>query len=802
MSARARPQPDPADPPDLRLVPAALLTWLVVILGLTSGWPAAALASGAAALVALLAWVRTARRRGRWAHGLLAAGGCVAAAGLVVAVNVAQVARHPLRDAATQGSAATVRVVITGDPTPLLSAASDGYAGRQAGATEVTISAGLVSASAGGRRWTTGGRMLLIAPRAGWDSVLPGVELTASGLLAPATRADLTVAVLRVRGPPADPTDPPWWQRGADALRDGLRRAVASALPERSAQLLPGLAIGDTGTMSWTLREDFRSTGLTHLVAVSGANLVIVCGAVFALLGLLRAGPRTRVLMALLALVGFVLLARPSPSVLRAAVMGGVGLLAVLAGRRRPVIPALAASVIGLLLVDPALGTDPGFALSVLATAALVVLAPPWAAWMRERGVPVGVAEALAVPVAAHLVTAPVVAGFAGQVSLIAVVTNLLAAPVVAPVTVLGVLAAVVSPASGVLAELCVRAAGPMVGWLVTVAHWGAGVPSASVPWPAGVGGALLLAAAVAGVAVMFRHRRVRALVVAAVLGALLILVPTRFATPGWPAAGWSVVACDVGQGDAVVLATDQPGRAVLIDTGTEAGAVDGCLSRLGVRALSLIVISHLHADHMGGLAAALGGRAVGAVAVGPAREPRWAFERVRQVAADARVPVVELRAGQRLSWPGLIMDVLAPREPPVVIDPDDGTEVNNTSLVLRASTRGGTVLLPGDIELLAQAELLSTGAQLHADVLKVPHHGSRYTSPGFLAAVHPRLALVSVGAGNRYGHPSIAVLDVLARGGALVRRTDLSGDVAVAAARDGPVAVARGHPRPAPRRG
>ncbi|MBO0872909.1 MAG: ComEC/Rec2 family competence protein, partial [Pseudonocardia sp.] len=416
---------DPGDPLDLRLVPAALLTWLVVILGLTSGWPAAALASGAALLAALVAWGRTVRRRGRWAHGLLAAAGCVAAAGLVVAVNVAQVVRHPLRAAATQGSAATVRVAITGDPNPLLSAASDGYAGRQAGATEVTIPAELVSASSGSGRWTTGGRVLLIASRAEWASVLPGVELTASGLLTPATRADLTVAVLRVRGPPADPTEPPWWQRGADALRDGLRRAVGSALPERSAQLLPGLAIGDTGTMSWTLREEFRATGLTHLVAVSGANLVIVCGAVFGLLGLLRAGPRTRVVMALLALVGFVLLARPSPSVLRAAVMGGVGLLAVLAGRRRPVIPALAASVIGLLLVDPALGTDPGFALSVLATAALVVLAPPWAARMKARGVPPGVAEALAVPVAAHLVTAPVVAGFAGQVSLVAVVTNL-----------------------------------------------------------------------------------------------------------------------------------------------------------------------------------------------------------------------------------------------------------------------------------------------------------------------------------------------------------------------------------------
>ncbi|WP_051581357.1 ComEC/Rec2 family competence protein [Pseudonocardia acaciae] len=795
-------RPDPADVLDLRLVPAALLSWLVVILGLTAGWPVSAIVAGLAVLVGLLALARPARRRGRYAHGLLAAAGCVAVAGLVTTLNVAQVTRHPLRDAAAQGSAATVRAVVTGDPTPLLSAGSDGYGGRQGGATEVTISTELVSASSGGGRWTTGGRLLLIASRAEWGSVLPGSELTASGLLAPATRPDLTVAVLRVRGPPTDATEPPWWQRGADTLRDGLRRTAASVLPERPAQLLPGLAIGDTSTMSWTLREEFRATGLTHLVAVSGANLVIVCGAVFGLLGLLQAGIRTRVLVALLALVGFVLLARPSPSVLRAAVMGGVGLLAVLAGRRRQVIPALAAAVIGLLLIDPALGTDPGFALSVLATAALVLLAPPWAAWLRAHGVPPGAAEALAVPSAAHLVTAPLVAGLSGQVSLVAVVANLLVAPAVAPATVLGVLAAVVSPASTAVAEFCVWLAGHPVAWLVTVAHWGAAVPGGSVPWPAGVGGALLLAAAVVGVVVMFRRRRVRALVVAALLGALLVLVPTRFATPGWPVEGWSVVACDVGQGDALVLATDQPGRAVLVDAGTETGAVDGCLSRLGVSVLSLVVVSHLHADHVGGLGAALDGRAVGAVAVGPARQPAWAFERVHRLASGNRVPVVELRAGQRLSWPGLVLDVLGPREPPAYLDPEDGTDVNNTSLVLRATTRGGTVLLPGDIELLAQANLLTDGALLRADVLKVPHHGSRYTSPGFLAAVHPRLALVSVGAGNRYGHPNAAVLDALGRGGALVRRTDQAGDVAVVAARDGPVAVARGQPRPAPRRG
>lgn len=809
--ARGRVEEPPAERPDLRLVPAALLSWLVAILGLAGGWLAAAVCTAAAAVLAAFAasavgWPGSAPRRlrlglpGRYAAGALASAGCVAAVGLVVTLHAVSLAGHPLRLAAGQGSAATVRVAVSGDPAPVLSA--PGYGGLAQAAGQVSIRADLLTASSGGQTWAGGGRVLLLAPREGWEQVLPGMEITASGLLAPATRPDLTVAVLRVRGPPTGVTAAPWWQRAADVPRDGLRRAATEVLPEDSAALLPALAIGDTSLMSATLRDEFRAAGLTHLSAVSGANVVILVGAVFGLLTLLRAGPRTRVAVALIALVGFVILARPSPSVLRAAVMGGVGLFAVLAGRRRPVVPALAASAIVLLLVDPALGTDPGFALSVMATGALALVAPPWAAWLRARGVPPGVAEALAVPAAAHLVTAPLVAGISGQVSLVAVAANLLAAPAVAPITVLGALAAVVSPMSDGVAEACAWLAGPAVAWLVEVAHLAAGTPGAAVAWPRGVGGALLLGAVLLLGVVLVRRRRVRAVLVAACLGALLVLVPSRFVTPGWPVAGWAMVACDVGQGDALVLATGLPGRAVLVDAGTETAAVDSCLSRLGVHALSLVVISHLHADHMGGLAAALRGRAVGAVALGPARRPAWAFDRVLRVAGEQHVPVLELRAGQRLRWPGLLLEVLAPSGTAQPIDPEDGTDVNNTSVVIRAHTPGGRVMLTGDIELLAQANLISSGADLRAEVLKVPHHGSRYTSTAFLAAVRPRLALVSVGAGNRYGHPNATLLASLRAGGALVRRTDESGDVAVVAARDGPVAVSRGHPRPPGRRG
>ena len=303
------------------------------------------------------------------------------------------------------------------------------------------------------------------------------------------------------------------------------------------------------------------------------------------------------------------------------------------------------------------------------------------------------------------------------------------------------------------------------------------------------VGGQLTLAGLV-----LLRWRHLRAIAAAGCLGALVVLVPTRFVSPGWPVDGWAMAACDVGQGDAILLsASGGADRAVLVDTGPDPGLIGGCLDRLGVRRLPLVVLSHLHADHVGGLAGVLAGRAVGAVAIGPLRSPAWAFDQVRRLTGQAAVPLVELRAGQRLAWPALTIEVLGPGRSPPPVAGDDGTPVNDASLVLRADTTAGRILLTGDLELAGQAELMASGVDVGADVLKVPHHGSRYSSPRFLAAVRPRLAVVSVGAGNRYGHPNRDVLGTLTSAGVKVMRTDQHGDVVIAGSREHPVVAGRG---------
>jgi competence protein ComEC len=798
---------------DWRLVPAAVAVWLAALMGLLIGWWCALVVGALSATVGVWALRgRLIRLRGPSLSGLSPGAAdvrerwlrrgvgwslvvCGAFSIVPTSLRLRAAEGDPLRPHAERGETAQLTVELSDRPRPIFSA---GFGGQQAGVHSAAISADVRQARVGSQMVATHGSVLLLVPLDGWSNLLPGQEVRANGQLAP---SDSSVAVLRVRGPPEGVTPAPAWQRAADAMRAGLRRA-SGVLHDEPAGLLPALVVGDTGALPHRVVEEFRAAGMSHLLAVSGANLAVIGVATLLLLRTMRLGPRCCAAGAGLVLVGFVVLAGPEPSVLRAAVMGGVGLLALVVGRQQAALPALAASVVVLVLHEPAMAANVGFVLSVLATAALVLVASRWTRSMADRGVPRVLAEALAVPAAAHLATAPVVAGMSGKISLVAVGANLLAAPVVAPATVLGLLAALFAGPVPWLAELLVRLAGPELDWMITVGRHAAAMPGATMDWPAGWWGGVLLAAVVVVAVLVLRRKRLRVLVIALVAGLLVVLVPVRVLAPGWPPSGWSAVACDVGQGDAVVLATAEPGRAVLVDTGPDPGPVAGCLSRLGVSRIPLVILSHFHADHIGGLAAVLGEYSVGAVAVGSARLPGWAWRQVRAEAEETQVPVVWLSIGQRLQWPGLSIEVLGPR----VVDireGDDatGTEINNGSVVLRATTGSGRMLLTGDVELAAQADLLDSRTDLTADILKVPHHGSRYIAPEFLDAVHPRVALISVGAGNRYGHPSAGTVNYLSTKGAMVLRTDHDGDSAVVGTGAGLSVVRRGEPRGPPGR-
>lgn len=776
---------------DARLLPGAATVWTTTLVGLYFGWVPMVVVSvcGAGALPVVVRLRRGKSGRRQWGNGLVVvlvlAGGSSAALG----VRLHEIAEHPLRASARDGDSATVRLVLSGTPTPLEGAA---YGGRRAHARSIVRAEIDARRTRGG--WVSSrGDLLLLVPTRHWSGLHAGQRVTARGELIPPRRGDLLVAVVSVSGRPRDVAAAPHWQRVAEGLRDGLRRGAADVLGRDAAGLLPGLVVGDTSALPQTVVDEFRRAGLSHLTAVSGANLAIVSGAVLLLMRLLTAGPVLSAAAAGLALLGFVVLAGPEPSVLRAAVMGAITLLALVLGRDRSALPALAGTVIGLLILTPALASSPGFALSVAATAALVLVAPLWAAELHARGVPVGIAEALAVPAAAQVAAAPLVAALSGRVSLVAVGANLLAGPVVAPATVLGVVATVLMPWASPVAEILIGLAGPALGWILLVARHAAAVPGGTVSWPSGTAGGLLLVAVLIAVLAALRSQRLRRTFAVVVLVAVVVIVPVRIVRPGWPAAGWSLVACDVAQGDSLVLTTGTEGSAVVVDTGPKAAVTDACLRRLGVTRVPLVVLTHLHTDHTGGLAGVLDDRRVGAIAIGGLREPEWAVREVRKLAREADVPIVRLPAGRRLRWPELTLDVLAPAPPLLAGLTED--ELNDGSLVIMARTRAGRALLTGDVELRAQSWLLSSGADLAADILKVPHHGSRYTAPEFLRAVHPRIALVSVGHGNDYGHPSSAVLGALRRGGTTVARTDREGDIAVVGDGGALRVVSRGDP-------
>ncbi|MGX7827437.1 ComEC/Rec2 family competence protein [Actinokineospora sp. 24-640] len=788
----------PSSAHDWRLVPAAGVVWLAAFLGLLEHWAIGA-AVGVVAVVGS-AVVLARAKEGR--AGRLRAGWPLLAAGVLAVVPVSErvrgAAQDPIRPLAAAGARVDLRVEVIERPRPLRSA---GYGDTPSGVRTVVVAARVVPTDA----VRSTGTVVLFAPAAQWGALLPGQRATAAVKLGPAGAGDLTVAVVNVRGPPSDVDEPSMAQRIAGDLRAGLRQAAGEALGAEAAGLLPALVVGDTDGLAPGVRADFDAAGMTHLLAVSGANLAIVGFFALFLLRLLRAGPWLSAAGAAAAMLGFVVLAGPEPSVLRAAVMGLIGLLALALGREKSTLPALAVAVVGLVVVDPGMAVSFGFVLSVLATAGLVLIAPRWAAALARRRIPRGIAEAVAVPAAAHLVTAPVVAGMSGQVSLVAVAANLVVAPVVAPATVLGVLAALVAPGWPWAASALVTLAGPETEWLIAVADHAAAIPGAAVDWPAGWWGGLL-AAAVVGVLVLAarwarwcRRRwgsvpRLRTLVALALVGVLLVVIPVRVVGPGWPPAGWAAVACDVGQGDAVVLATSD-GRPVLVDTGPDPAPVADCLDRLGVGGLAAVVLTHLHADHIGGLPAVLADHRPGAVIVGPARTPGWAWDRVRESTASAGVPVVDLTAGRRITWPGLTVDVLHPKGGDAPPEDGDGSDINNASLVLLASTIAGRILLTGDIELTAQADLVASGVDLTAEVIKVPHHGSRFTDPAFMAAVRPTVALISVGARNRYGHPNPRTLAALTDLGTRTARTDLGGDLAVVPQAGRPAVVSRGPP-------
>jgi competence protein ComEC len=768
----------PRDAVDLRLAMGAAAAWLAVLWAVDRGPGPTMIVAGIAVGAAVLLLIGGRRWSGAAALALVLF--CIALVLLPLAGRIAHARASPLTVLAREHAPVTATLTVTADPRTL---AAKGVAGSPRVAVETSADAVLVR----GRSTPVDGTVLVLGDAGPWRDVLPGQRVRIDGSLQPDLGGGNLSVTLFARTRPTLLGDPPWWQRAAGRIRSSLQTA-ASGLPDQERGLLPGLIDGDTTNLDPVLADRFRSAGLTHLVAVSGTNCSIVVGAVLLVLRRARARPWVCAVAGGLVLLMFVIVARPSPSVLRAALMAVIALVSLGTGRPRAALPAVSAAVLALLIWDPPLAGSASFAMSVLATVALLLIAPGWARALRERGVPLGVAESVAVAAAAHLVTAPIVAAISGRLSLVAIPANVLAEPVVALITVVGFAAAVLAPLWLGGGAALAWVAGWPCRWLVAVADYFGGLHGATVPWPGGRTGGILLLLTVAALAVASVRTGARRALVAAAATALVIFIPVRAVTSAWPVPGWIFAACDVGQGDALVLSTG-PGEAVVIDAGPDPVLIDRCLRDLGVHRIPLLVLTHFHLDHVGGLPGVARGRPIERILTSPLDGPQSGSLIVHRIAAAMGRPVLAPPAGTSLDVGRVHLDVLGP----VASFHGTRSDPNNSSLVLRADVGGVRILLPGDAEVEAQRSLVAAGADLRADVLKVPHHGSAYSDPTFLAAAHASLAIISVGAHNDYGHPSPVLLTEMARLGVPVFRTDRQGDVAVVGSVGHLTAVAHG---------
>ncbi|HSF60993.1 MAG TPA: ComEC/Rec2 family competence protein, partial [Gaiellaceae bacterium] len=565
---------------------------------------------------------------------------------------------------------------------------------------------------------------------------------------------------------------------GIPGIGDRLRveRAVGRGASGVRRALVLGVVLGEDGGLPEKVREDFRASGLYHLLAVSGPNVAFLALGIYGLGWLLRLPRALRELATVGAIGMYVLAVGWQPSVVRAGVAGALASLAWLVARPRDRWHFLALGALVLLLWAPAAVLEPGFQLSFAAVAAIFVGVPRVRARLDGCRLPTRLADGVGVAVACGVASAPIVLFHFGEAPLYTVPANVLAEPAVPLALGAGLLAGAVDPvAPGVAASLA-WLAGWAAAWLELVARLVASLPSAQI----GATTALALAAGIVVVGFALRHARRRSdpRVQAAALGlvGVVAVVAAGWSTvrpaPVWDRpAGLRVTFLDVGQGDSVLLETSS--ARVLVDEGPPEADVAGQLRRMGIRSLSAVVLTHPQRDHVGGAADVIRQLHVSAVldpglaATGPEREEAVAAARER------RVPLRIVRAGSEFRAGGLVLRAFWPP------DPGSPAEDPNLNALVLVATYGQTdVLLTADAESDVTARLPLEDVEL----MKVAHHGS--ADPGLegeLRVLRPRVAVISCGRNNDYDHPRPETLAALAASpGLAVYRTDLDGRVVV----------------------
>lgn len=616
-----------------------------------------------------------------------------------------------------------------------------------------------------------------------------GVTFTVTGTLVSTAPGDGRAVLLFATDAPEWQADPDWQFDWANQLRRTFATATAQ-LPGGGGELLGGLAIGDTSAVSDDLDAAMKTSSLSHLTAVSGANCAIVVGLVMALGGRVGAQRAVRIGLSILVLLAFVVIVTPDPSVLRAALMATFVLIALGSGRPIRGIAVLSLATIALLVFDPWLSRNFAFVLSVFATAGLLLFAEPLAQ-LLGRWMPRWLSLVIAVPLAAQLACQPVLLLLQPSLPTYGVIANVLAAPAAPIATVVGLAACVALSVIPLLGLGLMWIAWLPSAWVAAVADFFAEAPWARIPWWEGWVGVLTLSVltvlllAVLVTSGVWRAYALSSLAIAATL-ALAVVVGSAVSTAmTWPK-DWQFAQCDVGQGDAVVMRSGE--EVALIDTGAEPDLLEDCLDRLAVDRIDLLVLTHFDHDHVGGTEAVIGRADV--VLVGPIGSPN--DEALLDNLAAGGAQIHRVTAGDRGQLGELHWRALWPPAQLSGIDPG-----NDASVVVEFLPRSdcqrhclSSVFL-GDLGESAQSRLVAGHSFRQVDVVKVSHHGSGDQYPALYSELEATLGLIGVGADNGYGHPTDSALAMLADAGTAVVRSDLNGLVLVSpASRPGVVSV------------
>jgi len=578
----------------------------------------------------------------------------------------------------------------------------------------------------------------------------------------------------------------------ADGIRDRADAALGSGTPQPEAALLRGFVLGEDDRIDPATVEDFKRSGLAHLLAVSGDCVMLLSLLGASILGLLGVPLRARLLCLLALIAVYVPVTGAAPSIQRAGIMGAAGLIAALAGRPRSRWYAVLLAGAATLAINPRWVGDAGWQLSFAAVIGILL----FAAGIRDLLLGHGVervsrasparrafAEGAGITIAAAVTTAPLFAHHFGAVSLVSLPANLLALPAIPAVMWLSMLAAIAGQIPGVPVEPLTALAGVLVAYVAQVAHWLAAPGWARVgitlpTWPA-VAASYGVVCTSLSVVLSWARRRAglgappahpRALVAALGLFLCAVVVAhlgSRGAPDAAPAPGLRVTVLDVGQGDAILL-DPADGAPVLVDGGPPGDELRSHLASEGVSQLAAAIVTHDQSDHAGGIDELLGAFPVHRLLYA-LRGPD--FLAPARAAAVATMPIAE---GSEVDSGSLRIDVLWP--PGAMLRGPPPADLNEAALVLLAHWRSFDMLLTADAE--AEAVPIDPGP---IDVLKVAHHGSDDAGlDALLDRIAPRLAVISVGAGNPYGHPTPDTLMTLAEHGIPTLRTDEDGDVTI----------------------